>query len=620
MVVNMQENEKVLLIDNKRDVSPELEPILVSAGLTLKVADNTLIAVELLNDGGYKAIFVSLCSGFSEGLRSIRGVRLTHPETSIVAILNSEDIGNISETMKAGATEYLPRPFKKESVLNIIKKISEKQQLNFEYSKLFTEGLEYMNLLNLYQKCMKILVTTDINSLALLLLGILIDISRARSGVVWCSTDGNMVFKKIADSGTASAEKIPLDEREIHNLSQDGIFNKDNATWVSVKGNTSSVLTLIFLDTDKTLDEKEKNLIKSIMGFAGVAFDNSFRATFYNQSTLKDSATGAYSFYYLADYVEKELSKSKRFKRNLSLILLRIENISEIKGAFSEYIINSTFQKFVGVVFDCVRGTDIVAKKEENEYYVLLPETDYFGSLITVRRLISALKGKIYMQEGEMSTGFSLRISSGSFPKDGGTLDMLLYKINKRMEEQKKSLFCKFSLEDKHFWDCVDILLAEDSKSATASAGSAEDPMVEGISKQLAINEETLEDIIETLADELSINASLMGAFFVKLGEHGKKLFERVNSISADPTVLRIYNLEVDKNTDAPPFVRNIKIPEDNAGKGNFFIAVTEDFSYGLFFRKEQNGKIKTFHTSDTFIIENLIAKLQDKYLGYREL
>jgi len=536
----------------------------------------------------------------------------------VIAVIDRENIDNIPMVFDAGATEFLPVPLSESGVANIIKKVLEKYQMKLEYSKVLNEGLEYIDLLNLYQKCMKILVTTDIESLAGLVLEVLCDTIQVKEGSVWCLFREEEGFKKMKSTGANFPDTPDLTPSEITRISEEGLLIKNSGLWIAIKGNNSRLLALVCLALKKEITERESNFIKSITGFAAVAFDSAMRAAIYQQFVLKDPITDAYSFSYFTDYVEKELSKSKRFKRNFSIIMVKIDNFKKLKEEFHDYTINKALKRLIEILMECVRQTDIVAKKSDDEYYVLLPETDYFGSLVTLRRFHASIKEKIFLIEGASTVPLPVRISSGTFPRDGGTLDMLLYRIRKRLESQVHSLFKKMNFETKDFWECFDIMLS----SNTLQEELTKDPKSEigEESKQAVFKEDVIKDITGIFQIELNMNSTMRGAFFIKLGKLKEKFLFRIPGKLSESGAFRIYRFEPEDITETSPLIRFIRIPQEDAEKGSFLIAVTEDFSYGLFFKNIDDDNYKVFHTSDPFFIENLIAKLQEKYLIYREM
>lgn len=612
------DRSKILIINSESDTCAELTEFIKGSGYEVESATDALKAVGLLNQGNYGAVFVSLLKSFTEGLRNIRGIKLAYPDIGVIALIDKSDIDNIPQVFNAGASEFLPLPLSNESVSNMIKKILEKRQMNHEYTKVLNEGLEYIDLLNLYQKCMKILVTTDIELLAGLVLEVYCETVQVKSGCIWCLFKEGDGFKRMKSTSDDFPALPELSDEDLTKITNDGLLLKEDKLWIAIKGNGSRLFGVACLIIKKPLNERQENFIKSVTGFAAVAFDSAMRTAMYQQYILKDPLTDAYSFSYFSDYVEKELSKSKRFKRNFSIILLKIDNFDNLRNEFQKYTINKSLKRLIEVLFECVRQTDIVAKKSDDEYYVLLPETDYFGSLVTLRRFNTSIKDKIFLIEGVKTVPLPVRISSGTFPRDGGTLDMLLYCIRKRLESQEISIFKKMNLDDKDFWETFNIMVTPNKLIEEYTKNPVETP--EGESKQTIFNESVIKEILETFYVELNLNSAMRGAFFLKLGHLKDRFLPKFVTKISDTSAFRIYRFETEDITETSPLIRFIRIPLEDAEKGLFLIAVTEDFSYGLFFKEIDKSRYSVFHTSDPYLIENIIAKLQEKYLIYREM
>ena len=109
------------------------------------------------------------------------------------------------------------------------------------------------------------------------------------------------------------------------------------------------------------------------------------------------------------------------------------------------------------------RDADILAKVSESEYYVLLPETDYFGALMFLRRAVDEVRREDSIQRVEERCPVLLSMGAATFPKDGEDFDELLHWARARIQEQRGSLVRRLHLDDLDpaaFWELADLLLA----------------------------------------------------------------------------------------------------------------------------------------------------------------
>jgi diguanylate cyclase (GGDEF)-like protein len=93
------------------------------------------------------------------------------------------------------------------------------------------------------------------------------------------------------------------------------------------------------------------------------------------QMAMTDSLTGAYNARAFIDFLQKEMERSRRYKRPISLMYLDLDNFKTINDTFGHQIGNSVLENVAATLKASVRLTDMVARLGGDEFAVLLPET-----------------------------------------------------------------------------------------------------------------------------------------------------------------------------------------------------------------------------------------------------
>ncbi len=145
--------------------------------------------------------------------------------------------------------------------------------------------------------------------------------------------------------------------------------------------------------------------------------------------------------------------------------MLSLDNAEQLRKEGGREAFRRTVRDVVAAVSHVSRDADILAKVSESEYYVLLPETDYFGALMFQRR---AARGDpaapASMREVEERAPVLLSMGAATFPKDGEDFDELLHWAKDRIGEQRGSLLRRLHLDDLEpsaFWELADVLLSD---------------------------------------------------------------------------------------------------------------------------------------------------------------
>ena len=144
-----------------------------------------------------------------------------------------------------------------------------------------------------------------------------------------------------------------------------------------------------------------------------------------------------YSFAYLQDIAGREIDKAKRHGRRLAVaaILLDQESAGKTRAEIEQ------------IVLSVVRDTDVLARFDEREFYLLLPETGALGAHSCRRRLLiraegdrrartpaSDRRGPVSARPGR---GVPISIGVGAYPHDGVTLDRLLRAARQRAHRRE---------------------------------------------------------------------------------------------------------------------------------------------------------------------------------------
>ena len=134
--------------------------------------------------------------------------------------------------------------------------------------------------------------------------------------------------------------------------------------------------------------------------------------------------------------VRTEFSRSRRYHRPLSLLLLELDpefhkNTGEVLKSIQADIANRLTVARVGqIIDDRLRQTDIVLRDRRWCYVILCPETNLPSVLLLAQRITETVKAK---------TGLSMLWGAAAFPEEALTFDDLLTKARQRLTQGTSS-------------------------------------------------------------------------------------------------------------------------------------------------------------------------------------
>ncbi len=312
---------------------------------------------------------------------------------------------------------------------------------------------------------------------------------------------------------------------------------------------------------------------------------------------------GFHDAQFVSEYGRIESLRASRYGTRFSVIVIDITGLCAGPDEIEAGEATEALRKIASAVLDSTRTCDVAGLMGFNRIAVLLPETDYFGSLVAIRKISKAVGGAIAGRKPALS----VLITHAAFPKDGKGFGELLSTAARRSAQRRESLWEKNGFRDKLFWEIIAELSGRNYsgfESASFDAGSG-----------LALTDTFIDRINELIISEASRNPHKRGVliFAAKKISAGLPVINALSFAGAIATKIFLVGEGEDKLWDircATP----ISIDDPRLRETFFTFFFNEDTSYALICRENWGATYSCFHTSDAFLVEGLITKFQSEY------
>jgi len=614
---------RVLVVDDERFFQELFRELLQGAGHQVRVAASGDDALKLMAEEHFDVLVTDVVMPGLDGVALVREARRRDPDLEAVAVTGHDDVRLAVQAMKAGCADFLTKPVDREELVEVCERALARVRLRREHSQLLSENVEFAKSQALYGQGLQILATLDGERLQDLALSVLARVTDAQGAALWIADEKGMLalrgYRGLVDRAALPARIDPRDPAWAPLLAQPvpsagpGAKDAGEAFLVPFLADEEPVGLALLSDGARGRFAAEHHAAAlTVADFAAIAVKNARRFQALERIGLRDRDTGAYNLAYFIDYAGKEFYKARRYGRAFSLVVLSIDNAEQMRKEGGREPYRRAIRDLVGAASRVVRDADILAKVTESEYYVLLPETDYFGALMFTRRATEEARREESIRELERRCPVLLSMGAASFPKDGEDFDELLHWARARVQEQRGSLLRRLHLGDiapNAFWELTDLLLSDSARIPESSP-----------SARLGSDGELFAAAQREAAREMGRDPRSRGLLYV--GTRGALSAAPVLAAlpsgdlaarSSDPSA-RVYLLGprgAGGGAVGHPLVTEVYVDGDPRFAGHeFLLFISEHSAYGLL--SGPGGR--TFHTSDVPLVDALVSKLQSHY------
>jgi hypothetical protein len=144
---------------------------------------------------------------------------------------------------------------------------------------------------------------------------------------------------------------------------------------------------------------------------------------------VKDPGSSAYSFAYYVDVAGREIDKARRYGRRFAIVTVAFDPTDDVTGAVMRP------PEIADQILLCARDIDVLARVDEHELHLLMPESDGLTAHACRRRILAR-----FAEKGPRALPRGLLVGAATFPHDGRDLSQLLRVARRRAEATRSSI------------------------------------------------------------------------------------------------------------------------------------------------------------------------------------
>lgn len=221
-----------------------------------------------------------------------------------------------------------------------------------------------------------------------------------------------------------------------------------SVAWLPLKmlGQPFGVLHVETTRRDCPFGEDDRVYLEALADQAAVVISNARL----HRDAVRDSLTGLVFHRYFDVRLAEEMSRALRWKRPLSLLMLDVDHFKLINDRYGHPMGNNILRTLASLLRVILREsdvpgrvggtgpvTDLAGRFGGDEFEVLLPETGREGTRVVAERILHAVRGMEFGDEGKIR--ITVSIGASTCPDDGREREELALKADEALYIAKRA-------------------------------------------------------------------------------------------------------------------------------------------------------------------------------------
>jgi diguanylate cyclase (GGDEF)-like protein len=568
-------------------------------------------ALGKLAQTAVEVALVSLSMPRGDGLALVHHLRALYPSLDVVAMSRPDEMEEASSAMALGVLTTIVTPLTGDEIRVAVDRSRERRALIVERARLSASLSTSARRGEVCARAATFVTEVDPIAVAKKVLEVCageVD-SRARAFYVAEQSQGMLVRLSAEGDSALLPERMTDDSFSAAPVAP--VELRDDELHIALIHQGSAVGRVVMkLHSSRPLDDGTGELLSLIACMASAAFIASRRTDAIVRGGIRDVETSAYTFAYFGDLASREIERAQRHHRPFALLTLHFSGMSLLGEQLGSLELSALRKTTTQAVLAAVRESDVVARVDDDEQYLLLPETGRLGALACRRRIIERLR-RVPLEQTSLSASAKARLeevfASSSvgvsvFPVDGRDLGELLKLSRKRSERTRHGDWQKLALSGRTFWESVEQLLPS-AESDTPAGGVGATAML-------------TPDAVTRIALSLIRDAQrerILGTLYLS-GDADMSAQVARQVLASQDQSLRTWLLGPAHSVRDPAADIRLPLTDSRLKTTAMILWMTERGGYCLLGKKGPNGTLSTYHSSDLDLVEGLVNALQSTY------
>jgi ActR/RegA family two-component response regulator len=449
----------VVAIVSSADAIEVMSRTLGQSGDRFSVATDLAEGLVRISSQVPDVAFVDVTMGDGAGLAVLHHVRALAPHVTVFALTDAGSLALGVQATALGSAGTLVLPLSGDELMNALADVRTRLAEREERLRLERAAAASSRHIALVEQVAELAEAPTRRDAAERLSELLISgVGLVMAAVYVPAAEGSRQLMRVAGRGPLGDAPSFCDEMELLNHARDHHLD---TLRLALRREQSGMVLL-----GRTAEGRSANLVFPLLPLLSAQATTALALIGAREQShrgaMKDPSSSAYTFAYFVDVAGREIDMARRHSRRFALATIGVQFDRPSQGEGEPTVLVAEH------VLSAVRDTDVLARVDANEFYLLLPETGGLGAHACRGRVLAELTTR---GAGWSAGGLGMTVGVATFPHDGGDLSRLLRVAKQRAEASLNSVVHRLNLHEHSLAEMTDALLAEPAAPLSSARG-----------------------------------------------------------------------------------------------------------------------------------------------------
>ncbi len=387
------------------------------------------------------------------GLELLTHLRREHPKTEFILITGNASIETAISALRMGAVDYLRKPVQADELSLIVMRTLARR-------KLVRENARLHEMMTTVEACRVLASCVTMAEIDLACLEIMANALGAKRGLVYrvaphAEHGDTLTFYGFSDAEVAKLRSVLrgkdcIDRQDflkmtvaaggvLHDSCVEAGIALGRVLSVPLEGSDGSFSVVWVEEVEASpFDYDALEKARLVVGNANLALLNAERFRRAQEKAFLDDVTDLYNARYLGEAINRELHRAERYGYQLSVLFLDVDRFKLVNDRHGHLVGSQVLREIAGLLLQCVRQVDTVARFGGDEFTMLLVDTGLAGALSVAERVRRAIEDRVFSVGDGQEIRISISIGVATFPQHAQSREILLDLADRAMYVAKR--------------------------------------------------------------------------------------------------------------------------------------------------------------------------------------